>query len=205
MIRLPAMTTNPPMKHTPKRVDSACSHDMPCSFMRRAPTAMSVPGNAKLVAWMLNMPEPIPKGPGHLKPDPDAREQQGHADKVGDGFRGDAQRARDDGGRCHDAEHHGQNVLEGGQQGRAERRMGLEAVNQFAFFFRIGRSGLRGRGAGHRHPPEAWGWEIFAGKTSGGQPRPRAISSGVVPFLTEIRFPCTYNEAPHHHVWQMRQ
>lgn len=62
MIRLPAMTTNPPMKHTPKRVDSACSHDMPCSFMRRAPTAMSVPGNAKLVAWMLNMPEPIPKG-----------------------------------------------------------------------------------------------------------------------------------------------
>ena len=138
MIRLPAMTTNPPMKHTPKRVDSACSHDMPCSFIR-----------------------------------------------------GDAQRARDDGGRCHDAEHHGQNVLEGGQQGRTERRMGLEAVNQFAFFFRIGRSGLRGRGAGHRHPPEAWGWEIFAGKTSGDQPRPRAISSGVVPFLTEIRFPCT--------------
>ena len=106
------------------------------------------------------------EGPGYLKPDPYAREQQGHADKVGDGLRGNAQRARDDGGRRHDAEHHGQNVLEGGQQGRAERRVGLKAVNQFASFFRAGRSGLRGRGAGHRHPPEAWGWEIFAGKTS---------------------------------------
>lgn len=60
---------------------------------------MSVPGNAKLVAWMLNNAGTDTEGPGHLKPDPDAREQQGHADKVGDGFRGDAQRARDDGGR----------------------------------------------------------------------------------------------------------
>ena len=50
MIRLPAMTTKPPTKQTPKSVDRACSHGIPCSFMSSVPTAMRVPGKAKLVA-----------------------------------------------------------------------------------------------------------------------------------------------------------
>ena len=29
IMRLPAMTTNPPTKHTPKSVESVCSHDIP--------------------------------------------------------------------------------------------------------------------------------------------------------------------------------
>lgn len=49
---------------------------------------MSVPGKREARGLDAQHAGTDTEGPGHLKPDPDAREQQGHADKVGDGLRG---------------------------------------------------------------------------------------------------------------------
>lgn len=79
---------------------------------------MSVPGNAKL-RLDAHMPNRYQR-PGHSNQIPDAREQQdmpGQGDGLpglGPGKAPNAPATMN--GRCHDAEHHGQNVLEGGQR-----------------------------------------------------------------------------------------